>query len=90
MMAIPSIINVLVVCVVFWLIFSIMGVQFFAGKFYKCLDGNGDKVSTDLVKNKDDCIANSNYSWENSEINFDNVGKGFLALFQVVSGCIHV
>ena len=38
MYAIPSIINVLLVCLVFWLIFSIMGVQFFGGKFYKCID----------------------------------------------------
>lgn len=38
MYAIPSIFNVLLVCLVFWLIFSIMGVQFFGGKFYKCLD----------------------------------------------------
>lgn len=38
MYAIPSIFNVLLVCLVFWLIFSIMGVQFFSGKFYKCVD----------------------------------------------------
>ena len=41
MYAIPSIFNVLLVCLVFWLIFSIMGVQFFGGKFFKCLDENG-------------------------------------------------
>ena len=33
--AIPSIFNVLLVCLIFWLIFAIMGVQMFAGKFYK-------------------------------------------------------
>lgn len=41
MYAIPSIFNVLLVCLVFWLIFSIMGVQFFGGKFYKCVDDDG-------------------------------------------------
>ena len=41
MYAIPSISNVILVCLVFWLIFSIMGVQFFAGKFGKCV--NQDK-----------------------------------------------
>jgi hypothetical protein len=41
MYAIPSIFNVLLVCLVFWLIFSIMGVQFFGGKFYKCTDNEG-------------------------------------------------
>jgi len=45
MYAIPSIFNVLLVCLVFWLIFSIMGVQFFGGKFFKCLDEKGDLLS---------------------------------------------
>jgi hypothetical protein len=35
--AIPSIFNVLLVCLIFWLIFAIMGVQLFAGKYYKVL-----------------------------------------------------
>ena len=35
--AIPSIFNVLLVCLVFWLIFSIMGVQLFGGRYHKCL-----------------------------------------------------
>lgn len=42
MYAIPSIFNVLLVCLVFWLIFSIMGVQFFGGKFFKCVDDDGE------------------------------------------------
>lgn len=42
MFAIPSICNVLLVCLVFWLIFSIMGVQFFGGKFFKCVDDDGE------------------------------------------------
>jgi hypothetical protein len=33
--AIPSIFNVLLVCLIFWLIFAIMGVQMFAGKYFK-------------------------------------------------------
>jgi hypothetical protein len=45
MYAIPSIFNVLLVCLVFWLIFSIMGVQFFGGKFYKCTDNEGKMPS---------------------------------------------
>jgi hypothetical protein len=42
MYAIPSIFNVLLVCLVFWLIFSIVGVQFFGGKFFKCVDEEGN------------------------------------------------
>lgn len=50
MYAIPSIFNVLLVCLVFWLIFSIMGVQFFSGKFYKCLDEDGELLPISVRK----------------------------------------
>ncbi|CAF1331232.1 unnamed protein product [Adineta ricciae] len=84
--AIPSIFNVLLVCLVFWLIFSIMGVQLFGGKFYKCVYVNThDRVSIlEGVTNKDDCLR-KNFTWENSRVNFDNVFNGYLALFQVAT-----
>ena len=85
--AIPSIFNVLLVCLVFWLIFGIVGVQFFAGKFHKCVDKDGVRVSWEIVKNRSQCAQynESGYTWENSAINFDNVLNAYLALFQVVS-----
>ena len=52
MYAIPSIFNVLLVCLVFWLIFSIMGVQFFGGKFFKCVDDFGTRLPIDVVNDK--------------------------------------
>lgn len=51
MYAIPSIFNVLLVCLVFWLIFSIMGVQFFGGKFFKCVDGDGELLPLEVRSN---------------------------------------
>ncbi|XP_045110283.1 sodium channel protein 60E-like isoform X5 [Portunus trituberculatus] len=84
MYAIPSIFNVLLVCLVFWLIFSIMGVQMFGGKFYKCIDHHGEILPLKIVENKTDCLA-KNYSWVNSKINFDHVGFAYLALFQVAT-----
>ncbi|CAF4573052.1 unnamed protein product, partial [Rotaria sp. Silwood2] len=83
--AIPSIFNVLLVCLVFWLIFSIMGVQLFGGKFYKCVyHDTHDRVNiSENVTNKIDCL-NKNFTWENSRVNFDNVVNGYLALFQVI------
>ena len=81
MYAIPSIFNVLLVCLVFWLIFSIMGVQFFGGKFYKCLDEEGERLEIDVVDNKWECFE-KNYTWVNSKIHFDHVGHAYLALFQ--------
>jgi voltage-gated cation channel len=84
MYAIPSIFNVLLVCLVFWLIFSIMGVQFFGGKFFKCLDNDGDMLPVAIVDNRSQCLS-LNYSWVNSKITFDHVGMGYLALFQVAT-----
>ncbi|KAF6217387.1 hypothetical protein GE061_001742 [Apolygus lucorum] len=84
MYAIPSIFNVLLVCLVFWLIFSIMGVQFFGGKFFKCVDEEGERLPVEVVQNRDECIV-KNYTWLNSKITFDNVGNGYLALFQVAT-----
>ncbi|KAI5708839.1 hypothetical protein M8J76_004141 [Diaphorina citri] len=84
MYAIPSIFNVLLVCLVFWLIFSIMGVQFFGGKFYKCLDENDELLPIEKVNDKFECLA-KNYTWINSKITFDNVGDAYLALFQVAT-----
>ena len=47
--AIPSIGNVLLVCLIFWLIFSIMGVTLFAGKFRKCIDTEtGEKIEPSI------------------------------------------
>ncbi|XP_011686244.1 PREDICTED: sodium channel protein 60E [Wasmannia auropunctata] len=84
MYAIPSIFNVLLVCLVFWLIFSIMGVQFFGGKFFKCINENGEKLDISEVNTKDECFS-KNYSWQNSKITFDHVGIAYLALFQVAT-----
>ena len=42
MRAIPAIVNVLLVGMMFWLIFSIMGVQFFAGRLVSV--GNGFSI----------------------------------------------
>lgn len=84
MYAIPSIFNVLLVCLVFWLVFSIMGVQFFGGKFFKCVDDEGTILPLSDVDDMEECVR-KNYSWVNSKISFDNVGNAYLALFQVAT-----
>uniref|UniRef100_A0A3Q1APS0 Sodium channel protein n=1 Tax=Amphiprion ocellaris TaxID=80972 RepID=A0A3Q1APS0_AMPOC len=86
--AIPSIVNVLLVCLIFWLIFSIMGVNLFAGKYYSCVNRTTDKpFLPTIVKNETECLALSNETvrWKNVKINFDNVGMGYLALLQVAT-----
>uniref|UniRef100_A0A9J7ZKA8 Sodium channel protein n=1 Tax=Cyprinus carpio carpio TaxID=630221 RepID=A0A9J7ZKA8_CYPCA len=88
--AIPSIMNVLLVCLIFWLIFSIMGVNLFAGKYYHCVNITSDEMfPISVVNNKSDCFAlitnNDSARWKNVKINFDNVGAGYLALLQVAT-----
>ncbi|KAG1961460.1 sodium channel protein type 8 subunit alpha [Pimephales promelas] len=89
--AIPSIMNVLLVCLIFWLIFSIMGVNLFAGKYYYCYNQT-EKALFDIetVNNKSECLylIQQNFTevrWKNVKINFDNVGAGYLALLQVAT-----
>ncbi|NXK71417.1 SCN4A protein, partial [Amazona guildingii] len=79
--AIPSILNVLLVCVVFWLLFNIAGVKLLGNKFWKCTLSKGDIGS---IQNKDDCTYH-NGTWTNSDVNFDNVRMGYLALLQVAT-----
>ncbi|XP_044274197.1 sodium channel protein type 1 subunit alpha isoform X1 [Varanus komodoensis] len=88
--AIPSIMNVLLVCLIFWLIFSIMGVNLFAGKFYHCVNTTtGDMFPIEEVNNKSQCDeliqANETARWKNVKVNFDNVGFGYLSLLQVAT-----
>ena len=78
--AIPSIFNVLLVCLVFWLVFSIMGVTLFSGRFRRCMDFNHDDIN---ATDRRSC-EQMNHTWTNAVINFDNVPAAYLALFQVV------
>ncbi|XP_061087082.1 sodium channel protein type 4 subunit alpha A isoform X2 [Conger conger] len=87
--AIPSIFNVLLVCLIFWLIFSIMGVNLFAGKFYRCINTTSEEVfPISMVNNKSDCMAlmyTNEVRWVNVKVNYDNVGLGYLSLLQVAT-----
>uniref|UniRef100_A0A8C4SHC7 Sodium channel protein n=1 Tax=Erpetoichthys calabaricus TaxID=27687 RepID=A0A8C4SHC7_ERPCA len=89
--AIPSIMNVLLVCLIFWLIFSIMGVNLFAGKYGYCFNETEEAYfDSSIVNNKSECedLIEQNYTnvrWKSVKINFDNVGAGYLALLQVAT-----
>ncbi|KAH0627619.1 hypothetical protein JD844_003596 [Phrynosoma platyrhinos] len=87
--AIPSIMNVLLVCLIFWLIFSIVGVSLFAGKFGKCINMTeaNSTINEKLIKKMSDCKTHNNTRlyWTTVKVNFDNVGSGYLALLQVAT-----
>ncbi|XP_056660202.1 sodium channel protein type 10 subunit alpha [Monodelphis domestica] len=88
--AIPSIMNVLLVCLIFWLIFSIMGVNLFSGKFGRCINitlENFPPVDVLIVNNKTQCNEENGAGlfWDTVKVNFNNVGIGYLALLQVAT-----
>ena len=84
--AIPAIFNVLLVCLVFWLIFAILGVNLFGGRFRRCVldprDPSGHAPA--LLMDKKQCLG-ANLTWWAEPISFDSVSSAYLALFQVVS-----
>lgn len=85
--AIPAILNVLLVCLIFWLIFCILGVNLFSGKFGRCTaitDNSSSVIDSSPVTNLSQCQSR-NFTWVNLKVNFDNVGMAYLALLQVVS-----
>lgn len=81
--AVPAIVNVMLVCLIFWLIFSIVGYQLFNGKFFRCVN-NKTLETIKTVVNESQCIESQGMRWMNAKINFDSSLQGFLALFQVV------
>ncbi|XP_004420015.1 PREDICTED: sodium channel protein type 11 subunit alpha [Ceratotherium simum simum] len=84
--AIPAILNVLLVCLIFWLIFCILGVNFLSGKFARCINGTDKNsvINYSIVANHSQCKSR-NFSWFTPEVNFDNVGMAYLALLQVAT-----
>ena len=55
--AIPGIVNVLVICLLFFLLFGILGTNFFKGTFYYCINDNIEPLDfVDMIKSKFDCV----------------------------------
>lgn len=66
-----------------------MGVNLFAGKFYRCINTTSEEIlPMSMVNNKTECMAlmyTNEVRWVNVKVNYDNVGLGYLSLLQVVS-----
>ncbi|XP_027874293.1 voltage-dependent T-type calcium channel subunit alpha-1I-like [Xiphophorus couchianus] len=71
--------NIVLICCAFFIIFGILGVQLFKGKFYYCV---GSDVKN--ITNKTDCIRAS-YRWVHHKYNFDNLGQALMSLFVLAS-----
>ncbi|NWH28125.1 CAC1I protein, partial [Grus americana] len=71
--------NIVLICCAFFIIFGILGVQLFKGKFYHCLG-----VDIRNITNRSDCVA-ANYKWVHHKYNFDNLGQALMSLFVLAS-----
>uniref|UniRef100_UPI003AAD9E8E voltage-dependent T-type calcium channel subunit alpha-1G n=1 Tax=Centroberyx gerrardi TaxID=166262 RepID=UPI003AAD9E8E len=71
--------NIVVICCAFFIIFGILGVQLFKGKFFVC---QGEDVRN--ITNKSDCVQ-ANYKWLRHKYNFDNLGQALMSLFVLAS-----
>ena len=89
--ALPACINVVMVVMMCFLVFAIMGSTFFSGLFYYCSgDGDTDKYGLDRV----DCVGeywdaeqgmNKTRVWDLYPSNFDNVKVAMTTLFELSS-----
>ena len=87
--SIPSMTNVLIVCLLFILIFASTGISFFAGKFYYCYPGlatseSARLINMDVIDTKFDCINNGG-EWRNQKSNFDNIFTASMTLFEMMT-----
>uniref|UniRef100_A0A7S3Y434 Ion transport domain-containing protein n=1 Tax=Heterosigma akashiwo TaxID=2829 RepID=A0A7S3Y434_HETAK len=89
LLAMPSVMNVVLILVLFFFIFAVVGLTMFSGLFYYC-NGNGDidKYSLD----REDCTGewyadgvSGTREWTNLFTNFDNIGSAFVATFELAS-----
>jgi hypothetical protein len=79
--SIGGIFNVVIIILIIWLMFAILGVSLFAGKFYRCeINSDGDTTELD----RDACDA-AGFDWRNADSNFDNVLQALVTLFIISS-----
>uniref|UniRef100_A0A3B4D4C3 Ion transport domain-containing protein n=1 Tax=Pygocentrus nattereri TaxID=42514 RepID=A0A3B4D4C3_PYGNA len=71
--------NIVLICCAFFIIFGILGVQLFKGKFYYCVG-----LDVKNVTNKSDCLL-AKYKWVHHKYNFDNLGQALMSLFVLAS-----
>eukprot|EP01061_Rhynchopus_euleeides_P018889 TRINITY_DN3112_c0_g1_i10.p1 TRINITY_DN3112_c0_g1~~TRINITY_DN3112_c0_g1_i10.p1 ORF type:complete len:1789 (+),score=650.62 TRINITY_DN3112_c0_g1_i10:673-5367(+) len=92
--SIKPLMNVLLISLLVWTIFGIMGVQIFSGKFYRCsLNSFGDMEKELGITKRLDCENITRCSgpgdvpcrWMNYDSHFDHLPAAFLNLFEMAS-----
>ncbi|CAL1601218.1 unnamed protein product [Knipowitschia caucasica] len=67
--------NIVLICCAFFIVFGILGVQLFKGKFFHC---EGRNLSN--ITNKTQCLE-AGLRWVRRKYNFDNIGQALMSLF---------
>ncbi|XP_070712582.1 voltage-dependent T-type calcium channel subunit alpha-1H-like [Pempheris klunzingeri] len=67
--------NIVLICCAFFIVFGILGVQLFKGKFFHC-----DGLEVTNITNKTQCLQ-AGYRWIRRKYNFDNLGQALMSLF---------
>ncbi|CAN9510559.1 unnamed protein product [Ophioblennius macclurei] len=67
--------NIVLICCAFFIVFGILGVQLFKGKFFHC-----DGLHVSNITNKSQCLQ-AGYRWVRRKYNFDNLGQALMSLF---------
>ena len=86
--ALPAVLNVSVVSLLFMLIFSILGVQLFGGRFGRCSveEGPPSHNRTACEAHVVDVATNATAVWYNPDIgDFDNTVSGMILLFEIIT-----
>ncbi len=89
-MAIPNIINVIIVSLLFYIIFGIICVNYFKGAFYFCSFGSAvipdflqpTAIFVEKITDKYSCL-NWGGTWVNSDYHFNNLPEAMSTLFQM-------
>eukprot|EP00466_Bigelowiella_natans_P004329 jgi/Bigna1/69667/fgenesh1_pg.9_\ len=74
--AMPSVANIALFLVVLFVVFAILCVDEFKGKFFSCTIPD--------VRDKAECLSRGG-QWKNADFNFDNMYEAFLTLFRVAT-----
>jgi hypothetical protein len=84
---VPRVGSTFVLVVLLWVIWAIIGVNFFGGLFFRCNDPS--IVARDLCTGTffpDGSAVFANRTWYKPPYDFDNVGRSLLSLFQIANG----
>jgi hypothetical protein len=75
--SLPSILNITLIMFIFFLLFAVISVSEFKGKFYYC----SKEINTDMnINHKWDCL-NAGGIWINQIYCFDNIPRAMITLF---------